>query len=94
MTARTGRATMQTSWRQADEVDAAEAKDEDRIIAAMGEEISFMTVASAMTVANTLRALAEGEITIRGTSSRESTLPSAGTTMPPMGVSRSLEERC
>ena len=49
-----------------DEVDAAEAKDEDRIIAAMGEEISFMTVASAMTVANTLRALAEGEITIRG----------------------------
>ncbi len=48
-----------------DEVEAAEAKDEDRIIAAVGEEISFMTVASAMTVANTLRALAEGEVTIR-----------------------------
>ena len=48
-----------------DELDAAEAQDEDRIIAALGEEISFMTVASAMTVANTLRALAEGEVTIR-----------------------------
>jgi serine/threonine protein kinase len=48
-----------------DELDAAEAQDEDRIIAALGEEISFMTVAGVMTVANTLRALAEGEVTIR-----------------------------
>ena len=51
--------------RKLDELDAAEAQDEDRIIAALGEEISFMRVASAMTVANTLRALAEGEVTIR-----------------------------
>ena len=48
-----------------DELDAAETQDEDRIVAALGEEISFMTVASAMTVANTLLALAEGEVTIR-----------------------------
>jgi serine/threonine protein kinase len=51
--------------RKLDELDAAEAKDKDRIIATLGEEISFMTVASVMTAANTLRALAEGEITIR-----------------------------
>jgi Protein kinase domain len=51
--------------RKLDELDAAEAQDEDRIIAALGEEISFMEVASAMTVANTLSALAEGEVTIR-----------------------------
>jgi hypothetical protein len=48
-----------------DELNAAEAQDEDRIIAALGEEISFISVASAMTVANTLGALAEGEVTIR-----------------------------
>jgi serine/threonine protein kinase len=48
-----------------DELDAAETQDEDRIVAALSTEISFLTVASAMTVANTLRALAEGEVTIR-----------------------------
>lgn len=48
-----------------DELDKAEAQDEDRIIAALGKEISFITVASAMAVANELRALAQGEVTIR-----------------------------
>jgi hypothetical protein len=48
-----------------DELGEAEARDEDCIIAALGGEVSFTSVASAMTVANTMRALAVGEVTIR-----------------------------
>jgi hypothetical protein len=48
-----------------DELDEAQARNENRILATLGDEISFVSVASAMAVANTLRSLAEGEATIR-----------------------------
>ena len=45
-----------------DEQDASNVRDQDRIIDALSEEVSFMNVASAMTVANMVGALPEGEI--------------------------------
>jgi len=51
--------------RLVDEQDAAEAREADRIIEALGAEVSFMTVASALAVANGLRALDAGRVTIR-----------------------------
>ena len=47
-----------------DEQDASNVRDQDRIIDALSEEVSFMNVASAMTVANMVGALPGGEITL------------------------------
>ena len=47
-----------------DEQDAESVRDQDRIIEALSEEISPLTVAGAMTVANLVGALPEGEITL------------------------------
>lgn len=46
------------------EQDASNVRDQDRIIDALSEEVSFMNVAGAMTVANMVGALPEGEITL------------------------------
>ncbi len=50
---------------QLDEQSASEVQDEDRIIATLGEDVSFFSVAGSMGTANKLDALAEGEITLR-----------------------------
>jgi hypothetical protein len=50
--------------RRVDEEETDKARGEDGIITALEDEVSFMNVASAMTVANVLGALPEGEITI------------------------------
>ena len=47
-----------------DEQDAESAEDQDRIIEALSNEVSFMNVAGAMAVANELGALPKGEITV------------------------------
>jgi hypothetical protein len=47
-----------------DEQDAENIRDQDRIIDALSEAVSFTNVASAMTVANIVGALPEGEITV------------------------------
>ena len=50
---------------QLDEQNTSDTQDEDRIIAALGEEVSFFSVAGAMGTANKLDALAEGQVTLR-----------------------------
>jgi hypothetical protein len=47
-----------------EEQDAANVEDQDRVIEGLSNEASFMTVASAMAVANELGALPKGEVTI------------------------------
>jgi hypothetical protein len=47
-----------------EEQDAQIAQDQDRVIEALSNEASFMSVASALTVANELGALPKGEITV------------------------------
>src|SRR6266536_1410276 len=50
--------------RLVDEQDAENVQDQDRIIEALSDKASFMNVASAMTVANVVGALPEGEVTL------------------------------
>ena len=72
-----------------EEQDAENVQDQDRIIEALSEEVSFMNVASAMTVANMLGALPEGEITLHASTDPRIDLPSAGSTTSATGASRS-----
>ncbi|HTQ21991.1 hypothetical protein [Mycobacterium sp.] len=50
--------------RRVDEEETETAQGEDRIIAALEDQVSFMNVAGAMTVANAVGALPEDEVTI------------------------------
>ena len=50
--------------RRVDEEETEKARGEDRIITALENEVSFTNVANAMTVANAVGALPEGEVTI------------------------------